>query len=104
MIAMAPTGAGAQTANPLLSFAPFLMIIIIFYFFLIRPQAKRQKEHRLMLEELKKGDRVVTSACMLGIVAGIKEKEGTVLLEVDKNVKIEVTKASVAQVLKVKTE
>jgi preprotein translocase subunit YajC len=51
----------AEGGNPLMSFAPFVLIIIVFYFFMIRPQMKRQKELRKNLEAMKKGDKVITT-------------------------------------------
>lgn len=101
LILMAPaTSEGARSANPLVSFFPLLLIILIMYFLLLRPQAKRQKEIRKMQETLQKGDKVLTIGGMIGTVAGINEAEGTILLKIAENVKVEVTRSSVAQVLR----
>jgi preprotein translocase subunit YajC len=75
-----------------------VLMVVIFYFLLIRPQQKRQKEHRLMIEALKTGDRVVTSSGIHGVVANIKDK--TVIVKIAENTKIEIDRASVAVVLK----
>ena len=70
---------------------------MIFYFLLIRPQQKQRKEQQKLIEALKTGDKVVTSAGIHGLISNVKEK--TVLLKVADNVKIEIDKASVATVL-----
>jgi preprotein translocase subunit YajC len=95
-----PAGGGGQTANPLLSFLPLLLIIVIMYFLLLRPQAKRQKEHKVMMDSLQKGDRVVTIGGVVGTIAGFDEKENIIVLKVADNVKIDITRSAVAQVLK----
>lgn len=86
---------GSQT---LMSVVPFVLIIAIFYFFIIRPQNKKQKETQKMIDALKKGDKVVTIGGIHGVVSSTKEK--TVILKVDDNVKIEVNRSAVAGVEK----
>ena len=86
---------GSQT---LMSVVPFVLIIAIFYFFIIRPQNKKQKETQKMIDALKKGDKVVTIGGIHGVVTSTKEK--TVILKVDDNVKIEVNRSAVAGVEK----
>lgn len=76
----------------------FIAMIGIFYFLLFRPQQKRQKEHQKMLEAVKKGDKVLTSAGMYGTVVGFKED--IAVLRIADDVKIEVTKASIQSVVK----
>jgi preprotein translocase subunit YajC len=89
---------GANPApNPIAQFAPLIFIGVIFYFLLIRPQQKQRKEQQKLIEALKTGDKVVTSAGIHGMIANVKEK--TVLLKVADNVKIEIDKAAVATVL-----
>ena len=90
---------GSQSSNPLLGFLPLLLIIVVMYFLMIRPQAKRQKEHRAMLEKLEKGDRILTAGGIVGTIAGIKENEGLLIVKIAENVKIELSKNSVSQVL-----
>ena len=102
LYAQSASGAGAsQAQNPsmLSSMMPFLLIIFIFYFLMFRPQQKRMKEHRKLLEQLKKGDRVVTSAGMHGTVSQIKQGE-LVEIEVHPGVRITFSKSSVTHVLK----
>jgi len=87
----------APAPSPITQFAPLLFIGVIFYFLLIRPQRKQRKEQQKLIEGLKAGDKVVTSAGIHGLIASVKER--TVMLKVADNVRIEVDKASVASVL-----
>ena len=79
-----------QEANPLMSFLPLLLIVVIFYFFMIRPQMKRQKEVRKFRSSLSKGDKVVTTGGIYGRIVEVKET--TIVLEVAKDVQIKVDK------------
>ena len=79
-----------EDANPLMTFLPLILIVVVFYFFMIRPQVKRQKETRQFRESLKKGDNVVTTGGIYGKIVEIKEK--TVILQIDKEVNIKVDK------------
>ena len=77
-----PTG----QSSGIMAYLPFFLILAIMYFMMIRPQAKRQKEKQLMLNSLKKGDKVVTIGGIHGTVAGFKGKESNlVILKLDKN-------------------
>jgi preprotein translocase subunit YajC len=78
--------------NPLMSFLPLLLIIVVFYFFMIRPQMKRQKELKNFRESLKKGDKIITSGGIYGRI--VEMQDTTVFIEVDTNVKIKVDKAA----------
>jgi len=77
---------------------PIIFIFGIFYFLLIRPQQKKQKEHQKMVSELKKNDEVVTSGGMHGTVVNVKDT--TLTLKVDENVKVEINKSAIAYVKK----
>lgn len=91
--------AGGQNAQGggLMAYLPFILILGIMYFLMIRPQAKRQKEKQKMLGELKKGDRVVTIGGLHGTIGGFKGKEKkAILLKVDKNTSITVNRSAVA--------
>ena len=79
-----------QDANPLMSFLPLLLIVVVFYFFMIRPQMKRQKETRKFRESLSKGDKVVTTGGIYGKIVEVKET--TIVLEIAKDVHIKVDK------------
>ncbi|MBT3235806.1 MAG: preprotein translocase subunit YajC [Bdellovibrionales bacterium] len=86
--------AAAQTPNPLVSFAPFVVIFIIFYFLMIRPQKKKMEQEQQMLNALNKGDEVYTKSGLLGTVSGLTEK--IVTLEIAEGVKVKVLKHQVA--------
>jgi preprotein translocase subunit YajC len=94
------TAAGGAAPQPdlLQTLLPFLFMGVIFYFLLIRPQQKRQKQHQQLMASLKSGDRVVTSSGIHGLIANVKET--TFLLKVADNVKIEIDKSSIAGVEK----
>ncbi|HAX97171.1 MAG TPA: preprotein translocase subunit YajC [Prolixibacteraceae bacterium] len=85
--------APAEGANPLMSFLPLLIIIVIFYFFMIRPQVKRQKELRTFRDSLAKGDKVVTTGGIYGKI--VEVKDNVVHLQIDNDVTIKVDKAAV---------
>jgi len=97
VIAQAAPAAGAQAANPLMTFLPLILLFVVFYFLMIRPQMKRQKEHRSMVSALAKGDEVVTNGGLAGRVEEVGES--FITLEIAPNVKIKVQKGSVSQVL-----
>ena len=86
--------APAQGQSPIASLIPVVAMVLIFYFLLIAPVRKRQKQHDEMLANLKNGDRVITNGGIIGTVAGIQEDR--VRLKIADQVKIEVTKQSVA--------
>ena len=77
----------------LMQLLPFLLIIVVFYFFMIRPQVKRQKELRKYRESLKKGDKVVTTGGIYGKVSEVKDSH--VVMEIADNVNIKVDKAGI---------
>ncbi|MFA6318477.1 MAG: preprotein translocase subunit YajC [Elusimicrobiota bacterium] len=83
--------------NPIISLIPIVAIFLIFYFLLIRPQQKEQEKHKKMLDALKKGDRVLTSAGFYGTVIGIKGDD----LEVrfSESVKLQMTRSGVTRLL-----
>ncbi len=91
---MAGSGSGQQ--GGLAAFLPLILIVVVFYFLLIRPQTKRQREHKMMLSTLRKGDKVVTNSGMFGTIVGMDDKENKVVLKVAENVKIEFLKSSIA--------
>ncbi len=95
-----PSGGGSGgeggIMGSLTAFLPIILIFVIFYFLLIRPQQKRQKEHQRMINELKKGDNVVTAGGIHGTIVGVAENTATV--EIAPNVRIKVTRSSIAAV------
>jgi len=89
----APAGGGGGIWQMLIIFIP---IIAIFYFLIIRPQNKKQKETQRMLSALKKGDRVVTIGGVHGTIQSVKEQ--TVIIKVDDNTKIEFSRSAVSNI------
>jgi len=86
----------AQAVNPIMNLVPLALIFAIFYFMLIRPQKKQEKDRKDMISKLAKNDDIVTASGIHGTVVNVKEK--TLILRVDENVKIEVEKSSVVYV------
>jgi len=76
----------------------FGLIFVIFYFMIIRPQQKRQKERQKMLEAMKKGDKILTAGGIYGTVVGVEDK--TVLVQIADNVKVKVDRGSVGNVVR----
>ena len=98
-LAQAQPAAPAQPAGGGIGFfVPFIFIFIIMYFVLFRPQKKRQQEQQRLISALKTGDKVVTNSGIHGLIANVKET--TVILKVADNVKIEVEKSAVTNILK----
>lgn len=95
---LAQAAPGPEQPPVLFQFMPLIIIAVLFYFLLIRPQQRKQKEHQALVAALKTGDKVVTNAGIHGLVANVKET--TILLKVADNVKIEMDKAAVVTVLK----
>lgn len=83
---------GAQ-GNPLMQFLPFILLMVGFWFLLIQPQRKKQKEHAKMLTELKPGDKVITAGGICGVITHVKKDRFQV--KVDDNTRIDVVKGSV---------
>ncbi|MDG1969736.1 MAG: preprotein translocase subunit YajC, partial [Paracoccaceae bacterium] len=82
---------------------PIILIFVIFYFFLIRPQQKKAKEHKNMVEALRRGDQVLTQGGIYGKVTKVKEGEEDLEVEIAKDVRIRVLRSAVGQVIS-KTE
>lgn len=94
----ASQGASAQ-GGLFVSFAPLLFMILIFYFLLIRPQQKKQKELKNMINQLKKGDKVLTSGGIFGLIERVKD-DGTLVIKVADNIKMEFAKSAVSSLVK----
>ena len=84
-------------------FIPLILIFVIFYFFLIRPQQKKVKEHKQMVESLKRGDKVVTSGGIVGTIEKVIDNEKVEVVIAD-NVKVDVIKSTGIQALLTNTE
>ncbi|MCH8127270.1 preprotein translocase subunit YajC [candidate division KSB1 bacterium] len=88
---------GEQGGSAFMAFLPFILIFVIIYFLMIRPQTKKHKETKLMIQSLQKGDEVVTAGGIYGTIAGIKEKEGILILKIADNVKVNISRASITR-------
>ena len=95
--AYAQTAVGGDMSSSLMNMLPLVLMFVVLYFIMIRPQMKRQKEHRTMLEALAKGDEVATSGGMIGKVTRLGESVLT--MEVANGVEIQVQRHAVVQVL-----
>ena len=79
-----------------LSFLPFILIMAILYFFMLRPQAKKQKDKELMISNLSKGDKIITNGGIVGTINGFKEKGKLLTVKVDSNTVLTFNKSSIA--------
>ena len=93
----AASGTASSTGSMTMTFITFGLIILIFYFLIIRPQKKREKETKSMLASMKKGDKVVSIGGIRGTIVSVKES--TVVVKVDDNTRIEFSKSAIAQIL-----
>jgi preprotein translocase subunit YajC len=89
-------GAPAAGQNPIMSFLPLIAIVVVFYFFMIRPQMKKAKEQKKYIEALKKGDKILTIGGIYGKISDIKE-DGTIIMEVEDGSKMRISKNAVSQ-------
>jgi preprotein translocase subunit YajC len=95
LLAQTPAPAGP---SPLASFVPIILIFVIMYFLLFRPQMKRQKEHARLVAAVKTGDHVVTGSGIHGMITNVKDR--TVIVKIAENVKIEMEKSAITTVVK----
>jgi preprotein translocase subunit YajC len=95
--AMGMGGAAEGGAAGFASFIPLVLMFVIFYFLLIRPQQKRSKEHRSLIANLKKGDRIITSGGLHGRVTGMDEV--TLTVEIADKVRVKINRSNVAGVI-----
>lgn len=94
--AQAAAAPGAEAG--LMQFAPLVLIFIVFYFLLIRPQQKRMKSHKEMLGNIRRGDRVVTNGGIIGVVQKVQDGDPELLVEIAEGVKVKVLRDMVASV------
>lgn len=95
--AMMGGAGGAGGGNPLQMFMPMIIIFGIFYFMLIRPQQRKEKERRALIDNVKTGDKVLFSGGIVGTITNTKE--ATVMIKIADGVKIEVARGAVAKVM-----
>jgi len=86
--------AAAPQGNPIIGLLPIILIFVVLYFLMILPQQRRQKKHLQMITNLKKGDRVITSSGIHGIITNVKEN--SFMVKIAENVEIEVDKGSIS--------
>ncbi|MDD3423509.1 MAG: preprotein translocase subunit YajC [Sphaerochaeta sp.] len=102
MAAPEASGAAGSTGSMMTTFVTFGLIIVIFYFLIIRPQKKRDKETKEMLAAIKKGDKVVSIGGIHGTVVAVKET--TVVVKVDDNTRIEFSRNAISSIVNRKAE
>ncbi len=90
-------GAGDQAGGGLVAFLPLIIMVAIFYFLLIRPQQKKQKEHKNMLDNLQRGDTVITQGGLHGRITGLTDT--TCTLEIAEKIRVKVQRGYIAAVL-----
>ncbi len=95
--AMGQSGAAGQGAGGFTAFIPLILMFVIFYFLLIRPQQKKAREHRDMIGNLKKGDRILTSGGLYGRITGIED--ATLTVEISDKVRVKIARGNVASVV-----
>lgn len=103
MLSLLITLAHAQTApaaqpNPLMSLVPFVLIFVVFYFLMIKPQKKRMEEEQKMVAALQKGDEVVTKSGIIGTISGLNDK--VVTLELEKGAQIKMLRSQIGGLAK----
>ena len=98
MINYAHAQAATQQPSMLASFIPLILIFLIFYFLLIRPQQKKQKEHKVLLDSIQRGDEILSSGGILGKV--IKVDNNKLTVEISKGVNVTIIRSTVADVIK----
>jgi preprotein translocase subunit YajC len=92
-------GATPGTGDMLTSFLPLVLIFVVFWFLMIRPQQKRMKEHRALVAAAKKGDKVVTNGGILGTITKAVDSENDVEVEIATGVKVRVLRSAIQDVL-----
>jgi len=96
-LAMAPSGGGGQGGGGLTALLPMILIFLVFYFLILRPQSKKQKAHQHMLQELAKGDRIVTTGGIHGTILKVNESEKTMLVKVTDDVKLTIDVGAISR-------
>ena len=100
--AFAQTAAAAPAQNPLMQFLPLVVVFVIFYFLMIRPQKKKYDQEQALLKELSKGDEIYTKSGLIGTIYGMTDT--VVTLEVSEGVRFKVLKSQIAGLYKTLTE
>jgi len=99
-LAQTTTGAAAGGGmEGMLQFAPLVLIFVVFYFLMIRPQQKRQKDHQALVRAAKRGDRVVTSGGILGVITKANDTDNDVEVEIAQGVKVRVVRTAISDIV-----
>jgi preprotein translocase subunit YajC len=98
--AYAQDAAAGGATGMLMQFAPLILIFIVFYFILIRPQQRKAKEHRDMLSQLKRGDRVVTGGGMVATITKVKEGSDEIEAEIAQGVRVIIVRTTIGSVIR----
>jgi preprotein translocase subunit YajC len=93
---------GAAGAEGLISFMPLIIIFVIFYFLLIRPQQKKQQQHKAMLNELKRGDKIITTGGIYGTIEGLTDT--SLQLKIANQVKVTISRSAIAGLQQVESK
>ena len=93
LLAQAPAQRPVATGNPLQMLVPFILVFVIFYFLIIMPQRKKQKKHLELVDNLKSGDRIITTAGIFGTVMGVQKD--LIELKISSSTNIKITKSAV---------
>jgi preprotein translocase subunit YajC len=96
ILALAPPASGQSTAPPWMNLVPLVLLVVVFYVALIRPQQKKAKEHANLLKTLRPGDKILTNGGIVGTVVTVKEK--TVTLR-SADAKLEIAKSAVGEIM-----
>jgi preprotein translocase subunit YajC len=92
-------GASAPQASPFGLLLPFVLIFAVFYFLIIRPQSKRQKDHQAMVKALQKGDQIVTAGGFHGTIQAISDESEVVTVEIADKVRVKISRGSISKVV-----
>ena len=95
-ILMGAPAAGASGGNPIMQILPLVLIVVVFYFFMIRPQVKKSKDQKKYIEALKKGDKILTIGGIYGKIVEMRE-DATIIMEVEDGTKMKISKNAVSQ-------
>ena len=98
--AYAQDAAAGGATGMIMQFAPLILIFIVFYFILIRPQQRKMKEHRDMLGQLKRGDRVVTGGGLVAKITNVKEGSDEIEAEIAPNVRVTLVRTTIGSVIR----
>jgi preprotein translocase subunit YajC len=96
ILAMGAAPKDGGTVNPVAQLVPLVLLMVVFYFVLIRPQQKKAKQHAELLKTVKAGDKVVTSGGIVGVVISVKDKGGVTLRSAD--TKLEVIRSAITEI------